>query len=159
MRPPVVIEPAIALLHGHEYPRAIAGFPAAAKNLVEVIADRADRLPQLRTERALEVTLLGHCTERATAPAWLGRWVDVLEAVGHSVVAPDVGCCGMAGIFGHEAANQEMSRQLFDLTWRPQLDGSGLDDRTHAVAATGYSCRSQAARLAGVELVHPVHLV
>ncbi len=62
----------------------------------------------------------------------------------------------MAGIFGHEAANQAMSRTLWDLTWAPQLDAAG----SRVVAATGYSCRSQAHRFApGRPLHHPVALI
>ncbi|MDH4075541.1 MAG: FAD-binding protein, partial [Acidimicrobiia bacterium] len=157
---PVVIEPAVGLLHRHEYPAIRAGYPTGAVRLLpEVLDDRRAELASRPAEAQAEpreVVLLGHCTERATAPASLEAWARVLRAAGHTVTVPDVGCCGMAGIFGHEAANQAMSRTLWDLTWAPQLDGPG-----HlVVAATGYSCRSQAHRFApGRALHHPVALI
>jgi len=157
---PVVIEPAVGLLHRHEYPSIRAGYPSGAVRLLpEVLDERraelASRPPETQPEPR-EVVLLGHCTERATAPASLDAWARVLRAAGHTVTVPDVGCCGMAGIFGHEAANQAMSRTLWDLTWAPQVDAAG----SRVVAATGYSCRSQAHRFApGQHLHHPVALI
>jgi Fe-S oxidoreductase len=58
---PVVIEPAIGLLHDHEYPAVRAGHARDVRHLVEVIDDARDRL----AERAAmgegrAVTLLGH---------------------------------------------------------------------------------------------------
>ncbi|MEM7276126.1 MAG: FAD-binding and (Fe-S)-binding domain-containing protein [Actinomycetota bacterium] len=153
---PVVIEPAIALLHGHEYPIIHPGYPAEVRNLVEVIEDRLDRLQTAAEPRT--VTLLGHCTERATAPGWLTAWSRVLTAAGHAVTAPEVGCCGMAGIFGHEVGNQEMSRTLYDLTWAGHVELTDAEIEP-VVTATGYSCRSQAKRFGGRFLSHPVHLL
>ncbi len=157
---PVVIEPAVGLLHRHEYPAIRAGYPSGAVRLLpEVLDERraelASRPPEAQPE-SREVVLLGHCTERATAPASLDAWARVLRAAGHTVTVPDVGCCGMAGIFGHEEANQAMSRTLWDLTWAPQLEAAG----PRVVAATGYSCRSQAHRFApGHPIHHPVALI
>ncbi len=151
---PVVIEPAVALLHHHEYPAVVADYPSAVRHLVEVIDERRDRLPAATRPRP--VTLLGHCTERATAPGSLPAWSRVLEAVGHSVTAPAVGCCGMAGIFGHERENQEMSRALWDLSWAADVEAAAT---TGTVTATGYSCRSQTARFTGRWPSHPIHLL
>ena len=156
---PVIIEPAVALLHGREYRVVSADHPEGVRYLAEVIEQRLDRLAPVTVPR--RVTLLGHCTERATAPAWVAAWSRVLEAVGHTVTTPAVGCCGMAGIFGHERANQEMSRALYDLTWAHHVDGGGgrgEPDRP-TVVATGYSCRSQVARFGSAPVEHPVMLL
>ena len=156
---PVVIEPAVALLHRHEYQRIHDGHPTGVQNLVEPITARMETIEAMAgragPDTARPVTLLGHCTERATAPAWLASWAEVLRAAGREVAVPAVGCCGMAGIFGHEIENQEMSRELFELTWAPQL--APVADRD--LVATGYSCRAQAARLAGANLAHPAALL
>ncbi len=151
---PVVIEPAIALLHHHEYPMVDPAHPRSVRSLVEVLDQHRDALVPV-AGRA--VTLLGHCTERATAPAHLAAWRRVLEAAGHTVTVPAVGCCGMAGIFGHEAANQTMSRQLWDLTWAEPVTAARQDGA--AAVATGFSCRSQSERFGGASLDHPVHLL
>lgn len=153
---PVVIEPAVALLHHHEYRSAVGDYPDGVRYLAEVINDRVDRIETVAGQR--EVTLLGHCTERATGPGWLPAWTQILTAAGHTVTTPDVGCCGMAGIFGHEKGNQAMSRKLFDMTWADHV-ATGRTKPERVVAATGYSCRSQTKRLVGDVLPHPVHLL
>lgn len=148
---PVAVEPATALLHEHEYPRAVAGYPiGVVRDLAEVLAERSDRLVRREGER---VTLLGHCTERATRPTSIAAWRLVLEAVGHEVSAPATGCCGMAGIFGHEAGNQAMSRTIWDLSWAHHVEAATM------VAATGFSCRSQSQRMGAGRTVHPVELL
>ncbi len=151
---PVVIEPAVLLLHHHEY-REIDGEHLGDRvvSLAEVLADAADRLPVHPSPT--DVTLLGHCTERARRPEDIDRWRAVLDAVGHRVEVADVGCCGMAGVFGHERANQPMSRRLWEQNWRePVAEATG-----RAVVATGWSCRSQAERFGGGPVGHPVHLI
>ena len=90
-------------------------------------------------------------------PDLLEAWRRVLEAAGHSVSTPDLGCCGMAGIFGHEIDNQAMSRDLWDLTWRQTVE-VGVNAGA-VLVATGYSCRSQADRFADAPVVHPVSLL
>lgn len=150
---PVVIEPAIALLHNHEYQAAVADYPVGVRYLAEVINDRIEAV--LPATDPKTVTLMGHCTERATGTGWLPAWSQILATAGHQVTTPDVGCCGMAGIFGHEKANQDMSRKLFDMTWADHVSETGET----VVVATGYSCRSQTKRLSGASLPHPVHLL
>ena len=146
------IEPAVALLHNHEYPTASSGYPSGiSRPLVELILDRRDRLAAAATPQT--VSLLGHCTERATAPDWLVSWAEVLTAVGHTVETPALGCCGMAGIFGHEVENQELSKTLWNQTWAPALETA------KTAVATGYSCRSQAKRFTGKAIEHPINLL
>ncbi len=153
---PVVIEPAVALLHNHEYKNAVAGYPVGVRYLAEVLSDRIDQIETVADPK--DVTLMGHCTERATGPGWLPAWTRILDAAGHTVTTPDVGCCGMAGIFGHEKNNQVMSRKLFSMTWADHVANGQADD-ARVVAATGYSCRSQTKRLVGESLPHPIHLL
>ncbi len=152
----VVIEPATGLMHGHEYPAMDSGHPVdAVWHLVELLAERRDRIVPSPSPQS--VLLLGHCTERSMRPDLLDLWRGVLEVAGHGVSAPDLGCCGMAGIFGHEIENQEMSRDLWDLSWQPVVDdmaGPGA-----VLVATGYSCRSQAKRFGQASVRHPVTLL
>lgn len=150
---PVAIEPAVALLHEHEYPAVDPDYPTSVRHLVDVLHDNVDGL-STRGGRLEPVSLLGHCTERTTRPQSLSKWAEVLDAAGHSVDTPALGCCGMAGIFGHEASNQEMSRTLWDMGWN---DAVATSDSTPV--ATGYSCRSQAGRFAGLVPQHPIHLL
>ncbi len=150
---PVVIEPAVALLHRHEYPAAIEDYPSdRITTLPELLLEHVDRIASVGDGQ--RVTLLGHCTERANAPDQLAAWTQVLTAAGYAVDVPKVGCCGMAGIFGHEAENQDMSHRLWELSWAEHADPA--DERF--VVATGYSCRSQAARH-GAPMRHPIDLL
>jgi FAD/FMN-containing dehydrogenase/Fe-S oxidoreductase len=153
---PLVVEPAVALLHDHEYGRAVDGYPGGeVVTPVELIEARLDRLRP--AAEPASVTLLGHCTERALAPGRLAGWEQVLRSVGHTVATPDVGCCGMAGIFGHEQANQALSAALFELSWAAHAGREAAD--TAVVVAPGYSCRSQVKRFGDRVITHPVHLL
>jgi len=148
---PVVIEPAVALMFGEEYPTAYADGPwTHVAHLVDLLAERIDRLTPTSNPRNL--TFLPHCTEQATRPSSVQNWILVLKAAGHAVTVANVGCCGMAGIFGHEAENQVMSRQLWDLSWSAPVYAASVP------VATGYSCRSQAKRMGESRMLHPVEV-
>ncbi|RDE07361.1 FAD-binding and (Fe-S)-binding domain-containing protein [Sphingomonas aracearum] len=99
-------------------------------------------------------TLLGHCTEQALRPETLATWVRILAHFGIEAQAKRTGCCGMAGMFGHEIEHQAMSRRLFELSWSDAVAGGG-----DAVLVTGFSCRSQVKRLAGFRPRHPAELL
>jgi Fe-S oxidoreductase len=58
----------------------------------------------------------------------------------------------MAGTYGHEAVNFDNSKQLFEMSWQAKLDKLQAEQ----VLATGFSCRSQSKRFAGVKARHPV---
>ncbi len=157
---PVGIEPAVTLLHDHEYPAAASDYPAdTVLGLPALIEQRLDRIEPRAAPST--ITLLGHCTERATRPAWLAAWVSVLTRAGHTVTSPELGCCGMAGIFGHERDNQAMSKHLYELGWATtvQPDVADLGRSGPVVVATGYSCRSQIKRFGGRTVDHPIHLL
>lgn len=96
--------------------------------------------------------LLGHCTEQALRPQALALWAEALAGFGIAAQPTKTGCCGMAGLFGHEAQNQKLSRDIFALSWA----GVTQDD---AMLATGFSCRCQTKRLTGRRPLHPVELI
>lgn len=150
----VVIEPAVAMLGSHEYLSIDPSYPVdAVTSLPRLLADRLDRLPA-GSDRGT-VQLFGHCTEVSLQPANMATYRALLERVGYEVEVEATSCCGMAGIFGHEIENQEMSSALFDADWRPRLAAEGPVHR----CASGYSCRSQATRLGHPGLLHPVQVV
>ncbi len=63
-----------------------------------------------------------------------------------------VGCCGMAGTYGHETKNLENSLGIYQLSWQQALQKLPLQ----RCLATGYSCRSQVKRVEGSPLRHPL---
>lgn len=80
------------------------------------------------------------------------EWQLIFSAFGENLQIQNVGCCGMAGVFGHEVQNQSMSRAIYDASWHEKLAGK---DPEYCLA-TGYSCRSQVKRFEGQTLKHPV---
>jgi Fe-S oxidoreductase len=66
----------------------------------------------------------------------------------------DVGCCGMAGTFGHEVCNRTVSERLYAMSWAGALSGD-----CRAVMATGYSCRSQVKAIDARAVPHPLEII
>ncbi|NEK18102.1 FAD-binding and (Fe-S)-binding domain-containing protein [Rhizobium leguminosarum] len=100
--------------------------------------------------------LLPHCTERTNAPASLAQWEIVFEALQIELETLQAGCCGMAGIFGHETRNRAISEKLYAMSWAVHMAASS--DET-IVMATGYSCRSQAKGIDAVRAPHPLEVL
>jgi Fe-S oxidoreductase len=96
--------------------------------------------------------LLAHCTEANTAVVSLSDWIAVFERADLQLDILRVGCCGMAGTYGHEASHREVSERIYDLSWRPHLANAAAGE----ALATGYSCRSQAKRLDDTAPRHPL---
>ncbi|MGC3936492.1 hypothetical protein ACOTTU_01665 [Roseobacter sp. EG26] len=95
-----------------------------------------------------------HCTEKTADPQTGPRWQRIFAGLGLSLEIVKIGCCGMAGLFGHETEHQQMSKDIFDLSWR-----DALQDKVGKAVATGFSCRSQAKRFAGIKLPHPARIL
>lgn len=152
----IVIEPAVSLLGDHEYVAIDPTFPHdRVRALADYLEPRLDRLTAVHQNRRELVQLFGHCTEVSIAPGRMDNYRRMLEVVGFDVTTESTTCCGMAGIFGHEAENQTMSKALFDRSWRSRLDDPRPDHR----CVSGYSCRSQARRFGYPDVVHPIQLV
>jgi FAD/FMN-containing dehydrogenase/Fe-S oxidoreductase len=97
-------------------------------------------------------SLLSHCTEKTALPVNDEQWKDIFSSFGLSLTPVSVGCCGMAGTFGHEANNYDASKGIYQLSWQDVVDKTEPEN----ILATGYSCRSQVARFAGNKPKHPV---
>lgn len=107
-------------------------------------------LPQVNT--SAEFALLAHCTEKTALPATEKAWQQIFQQAGLSLKPVSVGCCGMAGTYGHEAQNLANSKTLFDMSWRAPVEQFG----TTQILVTGFSCRSQVKRLVGDKPRHPL---
>ena len=66
------------------------------------------------------------------------------------------GCCGLAGSFGMEAGHYEVSVAVAEHALLPALRAAAPGD---VYLADGYSCRTQAEQLAGVQGVHLAQLL
>ncbi|MFC2553187.1 MAG: hypothetical protein ACFNT9_04730, partial [Rodentibacter sp.] len=159
--PLVGVDAAIVLSYRDEYKEALqekrGNFHVLTAHewLTQQLQDTAllERLKNaLKTDHAFEWYLFPHCTESACMPNSPKEWQQIFTRFGQQLTVEKVGCCGMAGVFGHEVQNQTMSRDIYDLSWSKKLHGKDL----RFCLATGYSCRSQVKRYEQVTLKHPV---
>jgi len=160
--PMVGIEPAVVLTYRDEYPKMLGAdqtrFHVAL--LQDWLNTKHQRLQELAKElpppKGARPILFGHCTERTEAPLSQKSWQHLFEAVGYDLELASVGCCGMCGVFGHEAAHVDESKATYAMSWQPRLQEHS-DSRSRLV--TGHSCRSQVHRTDGIKLRHPVELL
>ncbi len=97
-------------------------------------------------------TLLGHCTEKTALPSSERSWQVCFKRLGAVLTTRAVGCCGMAGTYGHEAQNLQDSRAIYDLSWAQAI----AETPKEQLLTTGYSCRSQVKRYEGFKPKHPL---
>lgn len=96
--------------------------------------------------------LFAHCTEKTALSGSEGQWQHIFQHFGLSLSSVPVGCCGMAGTYGHEKVNLENSKALYKMSWQHKVDNLA----TEQILVTGYSCRSQIKRLDNKVTLHPV---
>ena len=168
-------------------PFAVNGIPIVGLEPSCTAVLRSDLLDLLPDDpRATAVAAATHTlAELLTAPAPLGpgnRWSlpdlsDVTAVVQphchhHAVMGfgPDqallaragatfstlAGCCGLAGSFGMEKGHYDISVAVAEHALLPALRGAAPGD---VYLADGYSCRTQADQLAGVQGVHLAQLL
>ncbi len=155
--PLVGLEPAMTLTYRSEYVEALG--PGAVPRVAlpqEWLAAQLDRIPRREPADAVAWSLLAHCTERTNAPAATADWVRVARHLGVELKVVPSGCCGMAGLYGHQRAHRPASERIYGLSWGRILAQPAMAGK---VAATGYSCRCQAGLIDGVELPHPLQLL
>ena len=154
----VGIEPVIVLMHDHEYRAAADTEPQACEGRVQSIEEflaaeiEAGRILPMKNGASPRIySLFLHCTEKTAKPRNAALWTHIFDVLGLKIEHQSTGCCGMAGVFGHEVEHAEMSRKLFDMSWKPRL----IEVDPSAVLATGFSCRCQIERAAGFRPRHP----
>lgn len=150
----VGIEPAVTLTYRSEYREALGEADAPRVLLLqEWLADRLDALAPHAPGATATWELLPHCTEKTQAGESLESWRKVFAALGQKLEVAKVGCCGMAGTWGHEREHEAQSRQLYRMSWSARINDPSREGR---FVATGYSCRSQVKRVDGKSIPHPV---
>ncbi len=145
------LDPAVTLYWREEVVDAIGERGYRVHLLQEWLAEQAHEV-RLRDESPY--TLYGHCAERTSVPGSDRLWAKVFEGLGLQLRPERVGCCGMCGVFGHEARHHEESRRAFELSWAARLPTT--EDGRRRALATGHSCRSQTKRFAGFRPRHPL---
>ncbi|MCH8553388.1 MAG: FAD-binding oxidoreductase [Natronospirillum sp.] len=151
--PFVGVDPSMVLAFRSEYRKLLGDAAVPDVHLPqEYLAQHLERF-QSRAAQNETFYLLGHCTESTNAAPSIRQWQQVFSAAGLKLEVLSVGCCGMAGTFGHETRNRQTSETIYDLSWRTLVENPAYKDR---LVASGYSCRTQSKRLSGATLPHPL---
>jgi FAD/FMN-containing dehydrogenase/Fe-S oxidoreductase len=154
----VGLEPSCLLTLRDEYSVMLPGVDAAkladaALLFEEFVAREIDAgrfNPKLKPLPEKKALLHGHCHQKAFAV--MGTVQKTLALIPElHVETIESSCCGMAGSFGYEAANVEVSRRMGELSLLPAVRAA--DDDT-LVVADGTSCRHQIADGADRHALH-----
>ena len=129
-----------------EDPRStlVSGATRTLAEVLSAVPASARRLPSLE---GVEIVAQPHCHHYSV----MGWDTDqaLLESLGARVTRLE-GCCGLAGNFGMEAGHYDLSVAVASHSLLPSL--SAQPDAVYL--ADGFSCRTQAAQLAGRGGVH-----
>ncbi|MDE4015798.1 hypothetical protein NUS68_08575, partial [Glaesserella parasuis] len=155
----VGVDPALTLIYREEYRQILKDDCGEFKVLLahewllaELKNGSLDHCKKSAETDRLPWHLFAHCTESTSLPNSLKEWQQIFAHFGETLTAENIGCCGMAGIFGHETKHLAMSKGIYAQSWQVKLQGKTLS----RCLATGYSCRSQVKRMEHQLLKHPV---
>ena len=154
----VGVDPAIVLSYRDEYAEILAEKRGDFKvlNVHEWLLTHLENVSlniHLNPEdTGIDWHLFAHCTESTALPNSTKEWQQIFHIFQQELIVESVGCCGMAGTFGHETQHFAMSKAIFDSSWQKKLQDKNL---AHCLA-TGYSCRSQVKRFEQQQLKHPL---
>lgn len=152
--PLVGVDPALVLCYRDEYVEILK----EERGTFNVLTAHEWLMPLVQDKDALEMVdeadwyLFAHCTEKTKMPNAEKEWGAIFHHFGGRLITVPVGCCGMAGTFGHESDKLQMSKDIYGLSWQPNLDKLPKE----RCLVTGYSCRSQVKRFEDVKVKHPV---
>lgn len=155
--PLVGLDPSMTLTYRSEYgslPETRVKSPVLMPQ--EWLAANLNRLTGRQENSEKTYRLLVHCTERSNCPSSPSEWKGAFSALGIPLQIADVGCCGMAGTFGHEVRNRTISERLYAMSWQQEI---GRVEDGSVVMATGYSCRSQVKVMQRQQIPHPLQVI
>jgi FAD/FMN-containing dehydrogenase/Fe-S oxidoreductase len=115
--------------------------------LSEFIHREGDRFPVPQLQR--KALVQGHCHHKAIMR--FDAEEAVLKKMGLDYEHPDSGCCGMAGAFGFEHKNYEISMKVGERSILPAVREA---DAETLIIADGFSCREQIAQGTGRQALH-----
>lgn len=154
--PLVGLEPSMTLAYRSEYKKVLGERAPKVMLIQEWLSAQAALAEHTDAFNPGEFILLAHCTEKTNAAAAIKDWTTLFAALGQDLQLVDTGCCGMAGTYGHEAANVETSKTIYGQSWQAVVNNPGYQGK---LTATGYSCRSQVKRVDGQVLPHPLQVL
>ncbi|WP_447078275.1 D-2-hydroxyglutarate dehydrogenase YdiJ [Shewanella algae] len=151
--PMVGVDPALVLVYRDEYREAL-GAKRGQFNVQlasEWLSAMLEQLPQLPAS-GREFTWFSHCTESSARPGTAKEWQTIFARFGAKLGTVNLGCCGMAGTYGHELENLPRSKALYEMSWDEAIKSLPQEQ----ILVSGYSCRSQVKRFGGFRPRHPI---
>lgn len=151
--PMVGVDPALVLCYRDEYKLALAD--KRGDFHVQLVHEWLPAVLEKVEPRAVSGEpwyLFGHCTEVTALPGAPAQWAAIFARFGAQLENVSVGCCGMAGTYGHEVKNHSNSLGIYELSWHQAMQRLPRN----RCLATGYSCRSQVKRIEGNGVRHPL---
>ncbi|MCQ4103986.1 FAD-binding oxidoreductase [Erwinia persicina] len=151
--PLVGVDPALVLCYRDEYQQVLG--EKRGDFHVQLVHEWLQTVVSVRTPSPAEGEawyLFGHCTEVTALPGSVKQWETIFARFGATLENISVGCCGMAGTYGHEAKNLDNSLGIYALSWQQALQKLPRQ----RCLSTGYSCRSQVKRVEGSGIRHPL---
>ncbi|WP_449758519.1 D-2-hydroxyglutarate dehydrogenase YdiJ [Erwinia persicina] len=151
--PLVGVDPALVLCYRDEYQQVLG--EKRGDFHVQLVHEWLQTVVSARTPSPAEGEawyLFGHCTEVTALPGSVKQWETIFARFGATLENISVGCCGMAGTYGHEAKNLDNSLGIYALSWQQALQKLPRQ----RCLSTGYSCRSQVKRVEGSGIRHPL---
>ena len=153
--PMIGVDPSMVLCYRDEYAKILGESRGEFKvHLVHEWLLQLD-LPKVTQSKAQNYALFGHCSEKTALPVSEKQWQQIFQKTGLNLSAVSVGCCGMAGTFGHEASHIAESTGIYQLSWQQAVSHY----QPEQIVATGYSCRSQVARFEDFKHKHPLQIL
>lgn len=162
--PIIGIEPSAILSFRDEYKRfqlseadvnSLASNTFLAEEFLAREIEKGDIRPEHFTKEKKKVKIHGHCHQKALSNQKVT--FDLLNLpVNFEVSIINSGCCGMAGSFGYEKENYEVSMKTGELRLFPAIRKK---DKETIIAANGTSCRHQIMDGTGVKANHPISIM
>ncbi|MCQ9327944.1 FAD-binding and (Fe-S)-binding domain-containing protein [Pelistega suis] len=153
------LDPAMTLVYRQEYTKAYLDDKAPALKVnVQLLQEwllkwlANNPAPTVTTDKVYQ--LAAHCTERTQVASTNKQWQDIFKAFGIKLETPNLGCCGMAGTYGHEQEHKELSRGIYEQSWQ-----AVVRKNADSLVATGFSCRCQVARMENQDIKHPLQVL
>jgi FAD/FMN-containing dehydrogenase/Fe-S oxidoreductase len=149
--PIIGLEPSCVSVFRDELPNLFPNDPDAARlarsamTLSEFLARENVTLPKLERKAIVQA----HCHHKAIMR--FDPEEALLRGLGLDLTHPDSGCCGMAGAFGFEEKNYELSMNIGNRVLLPLVREASADT---LIIADGFSCREQIEQSTGRRTLH-----
>lgn len=107
------------------------------------------------SDKTKKIKLHGHCHQKALVSIFPSKEMLSIPKNFKVEIVPS-GCCGMAGAFGYDKNNYELSMAIGEQVLFPAVRTA---DENTVIAAPGTSCRQQIFDGTGIHALHPIQIL